>query len=142
MSNYSIGSGGKLGSFELHGVSNTFGNQGFAGLGDFGTNGATDASAGDVLTGVGSILDSIAGPLASIYVSQQKAELERKRIKAGYRPSAGPSAEQMVALAQARAAEVERLKAAAKKGSGTAIIAIVVGVIVLGVMFMMMQKKD
>jgi len=34
MSNYhSTGSAGRLGSFELHGTSNTFGNQGFAGFG-------------------------------------------------------------------------------------------------------------
>ena len=45
MSDYhSLGSHNRLGSFELHGVSNTFGNQGFAGLGQAATS---DATAGD-----------------------------------------------------------------------------------------------
>lgn len=209
---------GRLGDFELHGVPNTFGNQGFVGLGDFGENIATQsveaatrakfgtggvqamakypclrgariasflhmveagggrftlkrnsnnavfarnidpcrpftsslgktvytpgggtraaAPAGEVLGGIGSILGSITGPLAEIYITQQKAESEIAQIKAGRRP---------FATAAVQAARVQpglqTSAAAARSGTNTAIIAIVVGVVLLGAMFMMMQKR-
>ena len=61
-------------------------------------------SAGEVLTGVGTILGSIANPLANIFATTQRARLERERLKrgGGARPGADPNAALYAALAQRR----------------------------------------
>lgn len=216
-------SGSRLGSFELHGISNTFGNQGFQGLGEFGAlssgeqsniqatasacpavqslaaqainqinrgqfsaanasaqqimqqaqsmaavmpqcpgvgsqvagqiqslaarEGAkassstqqqdSGASAGEVLTGIGSILGAVAGPLSQVFVSHQQSQLQLEQIKQGRVAtpfSTGPAGGANFQPG------FQQSQAAARGNTNVAIIAIVIGVLVLGAFFMMRSK--
>jgi len=115
---------GRLGSFEGHGVSNTFGNQ-------FG-------QAGDVMTGIAQIIAPLAQMGVGIVVAQQQADFAKQQLRAGITPDAGPTAAEQRAAAQ-YAIDVA---AAAKKAKTKKILLIVIVLAVIGggAMMFMMKK--
>lgn len=96
---------------------------------------ATDSgpSAGEVLTGVGTIVGALANPLANIFATTQQARLERERLKRGGGGGGGGAAanQQLMAILAARQQQPQG-------GGNTGIIIAVVAVIaVIGIVLAM-----
>lgn len=73
----------KLGSFELHGVSNTFGNQTQFGDGHFGQDGSEYAAGGspsEIMGGIAAILTPLIQAGVGIYAANQQAEMAKNQV--------------------------------------------------------------
>jgi len=96
-----------------------------------------DTSAGEVLTGIGSILGSVANPLAQVFATHQQTQVQLEQIKQGRVAtplSPGPAGGARFVPGQQTSA------AAARSNTTVAIIAIVAGIGLLGVMYIMSKK--
>jgi len=84
----------------------------------------TGPSAGEVLTGVGTIVGALANPLAQIFATTQQARLEKERLKhGGGAPAGDPNAALYAMLAS---------RNQGGGGSTTTIVIVIVALVVVG----------
>lgn len=88
-------------------------------------------SAGEVMTGVGSIIGALANPLANIFATTQQVELEKERLKRQGQAPAGGMDANMMAMMMARRNQPQGGNNTALIIGLVVVVAVIIGVVVL-----------